>query len=91
MFINITLAFGLVNRKVRVVVPFSGMLGVPNPLAMVGGTGGVVTVKPAVLLVAPGPLSFEVIGPVVLLSVPNALGAFTFTVMKQAPWAGFAA
>src|SRR5258705_5086958 len=89
MFINITLAFGLVNIKVRVVVPFSGMLAAPNPLAMVGGTGGAVTVKLAVLLVAPGPLSLEVIGPVVLLSVPNSLGAFTFTVMKQAPWAGF--
>src|SRR5258705_2174352 len=89
IFINITLAFGLVNRKVRVVVPFSGMLAVPNPLAMVGGTGGGVTVKLAVLLVAPGPLSLEVIGPVVLLSVPKSLGAFTFTVMKQAPWARF--
>jgi hypothetical protein len=36
-FINTTLEFGLVNVKVREVVPFSGMLAAPNPLAIVGG------------------------------------------------------
>src|SRR6266404_4669112 len=56
-FINITLEFGLVNVKVREVAPFSGMLGAPNPLAMVGGDGGVITVRLAVLLVAPAPVS----------------------------------
>src|ERR1700730_9511879 len=64
MFINITLWFGLVSMKVRGVVPFSGMLAAPNPLAIVGGTVGGATVRLAVLLVAPGPLSLEAIGPV---------------------------
>jgi hypothetical protein len=63
------------------------MLAAPNALAIVGGSGGAVTVNVAVLLVVPGSLSVEVIGPVVLLNVPRALGACTFTEIKQVPWA----
>jgi hypothetical protein len=40
--------------------------------------GGATTVSDAVLLVAPGPLSFELIGPVVLFCVPGAMPV-TFT------------
>src|SRR6266478_9218194 len=78
-FINVTLEFGLVNMKVREVVPFSGMLAAPNPLAMVGASGGIITVRLAVLLVVPAPVSLAVIVPVVLFSVPKEPGAFTFT------------
>ena len=89
-FINTALEFGLAKVKVREVVPFSGMLAAPNPLEMVGGNGGRATVRLAVLLVAPGPLSLAVIGPVVLCRIPKALGAVTFTEIKHAPWARFA-
>jgi hypothetical protein len=89
-FINVTFEFELVNVKVRDVVPFSEMLAAPNPLAIVGGSGGAATVRLAVLLGAPGPVSLAVIGPVVLFSIPKANGAFTFTAIEHAPWAGFA-
>jgi hypothetical protein len=82
------LEFGLVKVKVSEVVSFNGMLAAPNALAIVGGSGGAVTVNVAVLLVVPGSLSVEVIGPVVLLNVPRALGACTFTEIKHVPWAG---
>lgn len=75
----------MVNVKVREDVPFNGMLAAPNPLLIVGGSGGAITVRLAVLLVAPGPLSVEVMGPVVLSSVAKTLGAFTFTEIKHAP------
>ena len=87
-FINVRLEFGLVNVKVSEVVSFNGMLAAPNALPIVGGSGGAVTVNVAVLLVVPGSLSVEVIGPVVLLNVPRALGACTFTEIKHVPWAG---
>src|SRR5207247_461112 len=45
--------FGLLTRKLIVVVPLSAMLLVPNDLAMVGGAGEP-TVTVAVLLTAPG-------------------------------------
>jgi hypothetical protein len=83
-FINVTVEFGFDNVKVRDVVPLSGMLAAPKPLAIVGATGGAITVRLAVLLVAPGPLSVAEIGPVVLFSVPKVFGAFTFTEIRQA-------
>jgi hypothetical protein len=43
-------AFGLVSRKLIVVVPFSAILVAPNDLAMVGGAGAA-TDTVAVLLV----------------------------------------
>src|SRR5947209_18421467 len=44
------------------------MLAAPNALAMLGGP---ITVIDAVLLVAPAPLSFDEIGPVVLFCTPE--------------------
>ena len=88
MFTSAVLEFGFVKEKVREVVPFSGMLAAPNALVMVGGDGGVVTVRLAVLLVAPGPLSLAEIGPVVLFRVAGAVAvACTLTEMKHDPLA----
>lgn len=69
--LRVVLEFGLPKVSVRVVVPFSGTVLPPNALAIVGGcTGGTPdTVRVAVLLVAPAPLSLAEIGPVVLFSV----------------------
>src|SRR5258707_991238 len=64
--------FGLVIRKLIVVVRLSAMLAAPNDLSMVGGTGDP-TETVAVLLVVPGPLSVEVIAPVVLFWTPEAV------------------
>src|SRR5579864_5542299 len=50
------------------------MVAAPNALAMLGGP---ITVIDAVLLVAPAPLSFDEIGPVVLFCTPAAM-PFTF-------------
>src|SRR5947209_7926463 len=61
--VSATVAFGLVMVKVSVVCALRLMLAAPNALAMLGGP---ITVMLAVLLVAPAPLSFEEIGPVVL-------------------------
>lgn len=83
-FINVTVEFGFVKVKVSDVVPLSGILASPKLLAIVGATAGAITVRLAVLLVAPGPLSLAEIGPVVLLSVESVFGAFTFTEMRQA-------
>lgn len=69
--LRVVLEFGLPKVSVRVVVPFSGTVLPPNALAIVGGcTGGTPdTVRVAVLLVAPAPLSLAEIGPVVLFSI----------------------
>ena len=53
------------------------MLAAPNAFAMLGGP---ITVMLAVLLVAPAPLSFDEIGPVVLFSMPAAMPV-TFRLM----------
>src|SRR6476661_4650643 len=53
------------------------MLAAPNALAMLGGP---ITVMLAVLLVAPAPLSFDEIGPVVLFCTP-ACTPVTFRLM----------
>jgi hypothetical protein len=65
--ISATVALGLVMVKLSVVVPFRLMLAAPNAFAMLGGP---ITVILAVLLVAPGPLSVDEIGPVVLFCTP---------------------
>jgi hypothetical protein len=81
-FVSVIVEFGLASVKVRDVVPFSGMVAAPKLLAMVGGRDAT-TIKLAVLLVAPDPLSLAEIGPVVLFSVPEEPGAFTFTEIAQ--------
>src|SRR5215472_4774194 len=60
------------------------MVATPKALLTVGGFGGGATVRLAVLLGAPGPLSLAEIGPVVLLNVPVAV-ACTFREIKHAP------
>lgn len=86
IFVIATL-LGLAMVKVSVVVPFP-MVAAPKALARVGGGGGGVTFRLAVLLVAPGPLSLAEIGPVVLFRVAGAAAvACTFTEMKHDPLA----
>src|SRR5579872_1163936 len=85
---SVVLLLGLVTVKLSVVVcPRATSLGL-KALVRVGATtaGAAVTVKLAVLLVAPGPLSLAEIGPVVLFRVPVTVGV-TDTEMKQAPLA----
>src|SRR5439155_23665042 len=72
---------GLVMVNVTLVEPLSGMLAAPNALLMVGGA---TTVRVAVLLVAPAPVSVELIAPVVLDFVP-AVVPVTFTPMEHEP------
>jgi len=69
--------FGFVMVKVRVVVPFSARLAAPNDLTREGGD---TTAAVAVLLVAPGPVSFEEIGPVVFALTPGVV-AFRLTII----------
>lgn len=67
--VSATVGLGLVMVKVSVVVPFRLMLGAPNAFVMPGAP---TTVMLAVLLVPPGPLSFDEIGPVVFNCNPAA-------------------
>jgi hypothetical protein len=89
--LNANAEFGFANVKVSDVVPLIGSVGTPKVLAIVGGAGVAITARLAVLLVPPGPLSLEEIGPVVLLSVPTVLGAFTVTVITQPATSGLEA
>src|ERR1051326_5854422 len=59
------------------------MVAAANGFAMLGGP---ITVMLAVLLVAPAPLSFEEIGPVVLFCTPAAM-PLTFRLMVHEPFA----
>src|SRR5258707_633389 len=76
--------FGLVIRKLIVVVRLSAMLAAPNDLSMVGGTGDP-TETVAVLLLAPGRLSVEVIAPVVLFWTPEAVPVTVTLRVQLAP------
>ncbi|HKV41952.1 MAG TPA: hypothetical protein VJX67_22300 [Blastocatellia bacterium] len=68
--VSVVVVFGLVMTKVRVATPpFSGIVGTLKALLMAGAP---TTVRVAVLLVAPAPLSFELIAPVVLFQTPVA-------------------
>ncbi|MGH9764959.1 MAG: hypothetical protein ACREAC_29330, partial [Blastocatellia bacterium] len=55
--------------NVSTLVPFSGIVDASKDLVMLGGP---TTVKVAVLLVAPAPLSLELMAPVVLFQTPEA-------------------
>jgi len=81
-FVSVNVVFGFASVKVSDVIPLSGMLATPKLLAIVGGRAAT-TIKLAVLLVAPDPLSLAEIGPVVLFSVPELAGAFTLTEIVQ--------
>ena len=63
--------------KVRLVVLLSGIDAAPKALTI---CGGLMTVRIAVLLVTPGPLSVASITPVVLLATPSVVPV-TFTVI----------
>lgn len=80
-------AFGLAKLNVSVDVPPRGAVMPEKTLETVGASGSGVTVRVAVLLVAPCPLSFADIAPLVLLKVPVAF-ASTRTEMKHSPSAG---
>src|SRR5581483_4444062 len=62
-----TVLFGFVKVNVSVVEPFNGTVDAPKILLIVGGA---TTVRVAVLLVAPAPLSAAVIGSGVLFLTP---------------------
>jgi hypothetical protein len=73
--VSATVALGLLMVKVKVVVALRLILAAPNALER---SGGPITVIVAVLLVAPGPLSFDETAPVVLFLTP-AVVPVTFT------------
>jgi hypothetical protein len=61
--VNATVAFGFVIVKLSTLVPFIGIVDASKPFMI---DGGPTTVRVAVLLVAPVPLSVELIVPVTL-------------------------
>src|SRR5207237_5716895 len=77
--VSATVAFGLVSRKLMLTVPPSATVAAPKDLAIVGGP---TTVTVAVFDEAPAPVSFELIGPVVLFLTP-AVAPVTVTVIVQ--------
>lgn len=79
MPLNGSLPFGFVMVKLSVVFPFGSTVAAPNVLVSVGDA---TTVNAVVLLTAPGPLSLELIGPVVFFWIPAATPV-TFTEMVQ--------
>src|ERR1700681_2105354 len=79
------LAAGFVIVNDNEVVPFSGTLTAPNDLEI---DGGAITVRTAVLLVAPVPLSVEVIAPVVLLLLPPVVAVTSTEKVHADPTAG---
>ena len=81
--VSATVALGFVMVKLSVVVAFRLILGAPNALAI---DGGAITVRVAVLLVAPAPLCVEEIGPVVLFCTPAVIPV-TFRLIEQEPFA----
>jgi len=72
---------GLVMVNVTLVEPLSAILLAPNALLMVGGA---TTVRVAVLLALPAPVSTELMAPVVLDLVPADVPV-TFTPMEHEP------
>jgi len=82
-----TLPAGFVIVKVNDVFVFSGMLGAPNALLIVGGKAAL---KVAVLLTRPVPPFVEFTAPVVLGKTPATVGV-TFTLSVQVAFAPVAA
>jgi hypothetical protein len=74
-------AFGFAIVKFNWTLPLSGTVDPPNALLIVGGA---TTVNVAVLLVVPGPPSFELRTPVVLACAPLVM-PFTVTDKAQVP------
>src|SRR5215831_20075099 len=76
-----TVELGLVIVKLSEVLPPSGIVLAPNALVI---DGGATTVIGAMLLVVPGPDSFELTLPVVLFFTP-AVDPVTVTLKVQFP------
>jgi len=83
MPVRVVVVFGLVIVNVNVDTPPVQIVEAVNDLLIVGGA---TTVIMAVLLVAPVPLSFELMAPVVLLHTP-AVVPVTVTMNEQLPLA----
>jgi hypothetical protein len=81
--VNAVVVFGFVIVNVRTLVPFTGIVAASNDFVI---DGGPTTVSAAVLLVAPVPLSFELMAPVVLLHTP-VVPPVTVTLNEQFPLA----
>jgi hypothetical protein len=79
--LRLVVVLGLVMVKVTLTLVPSGMLALANALAIVGGD---TTVRVAVLLVVPGPVSVELRVPVVLFLTP-AVVPVTFTEIAHEP------
>jgi hypothetical protein len=81
--VKAVVVFGLVIVKLSTLVPPSGIVDASKPFII---DGGPTTVSIAVLLVAPVPLSFELMFPVVLLQTP-VVAPVTVTKNEQLPLA----
>jgi hypothetical protein len=81
--VNAVVVFGFVIVKLSTLVPFSGIADASKPFMI---DGGPTTVRVAVLLVAPVPLSVELIVPVVLFQTP-VVEPVTVTLNMQFPLA----
>src|SRR5262249_19204108 len=81
--VNAVVVFGFDKVNVNTLVPLSGMVAASNDFAI---DGGPTTVSIAVLLVVPGPLSLELIVPVVLFQTPVVVPN-TVTLNEQLPLA----
>lgn len=81
--VNAVVVFGLVMTNVNTLVPFNGIVDASKDLVMLGGP---TTVRVAVLLVVPAPVSVELIAPVVLFHTP-VVDPVTVTVIVQLPLA----
>jgi len=79
--VSATVAFGFEMVNERVVVWFSGTVGAAKALPIVGGA---TTVRVAVLLVDPGPVSVALTGPLVLFFTPG-VAPVTITLIMQLP------
>src|SRR5262249_8755673 len=76
--VSATVVFGLVSVKVRVVVPFSGMVDGLNAFAMAGGATTVMLALP----VLPVPPSVEVTCTLLFFTPADAPVTFTTTVQE---------
>jgi hypothetical protein len=84
--VRVVVVFELVIVNVRTLVPLNGMVEASNDFEI---EGGAITVRVAVLLVVPVPLSLELTAPVVLFKTP-AVAPVTVTMNEQVPEAGIA-
>src|SRR5262249_17786341 len=75
-------ALGFVSVRFRLVVPFTAIEAAPKDLVIVGGA---TTVTVAVFEGPPGPVSFELTGPVVLFCTPAVVPVTVTVIVQLAP------